>query len=546
MSGDTFNPGSRYPSSNHFDVIIVGAGIAGPALTYALSTIPKSPQDALRIALMDRSFVEPNRIVGELMQPGGMQALRELGMEDCVEGIDAIREYGYAVLYQGSTVHIPYPNNEEGRSFHHGRFVMKLREKARTGKGVEMIEATVSDLIESPEDGKVVGVRATRKAEDPSSAKLEEFYADIVFAADGWSSKFRSKILGAALREPKLKSHFVGFVLEDVTLPIPNHGTVALVPGTGPVLIYQIGARETRMLVDVQGGLPKDMAAYVQENIIPALPENMRDAILACLAKGKPKSMPNSFLPASLQGSKHHKPGAILLGDAWNMRHPLTGGGMTVALSDVVIVRRLLEPLVNDPTQSDATALQASQGPFANWDRMVPVLTDLHWQRKGLASTVNILSVALYDLFGAEDENLHVLREGCFKYFERGGACVSEPVSLLAGIAPRPLLLAYHFFAVAFYAIYILFTQPRLRKRVVLEEENDHIFADVSSEQIPQTETELVVPSYLDYPYLTFRSVAAVSAFQAASSPIRSYFALKLYTAAVVFLPLVWTEIRWW
>jgi squalene monooxygenase len=40
-------------------------------------------------------------------------------------------------------------------------------------------------------------------------------------------------------------------------------------------------------------------------------------------------------------------PGALLMGDAFNMRHPLTGGGMTVALSDIVVLRNLLRPLRN-------------------------------------------------------------------------------------------------------------------------------------------------------------------------------------------------------
>lgn len=39
------------------------------------------------------------------------------------------------------------------------------------------------------------------------------------------------------------------------------------------------------------------------------------------------------------------RPGALLMGDAFNMRHPLTGGGMTVALSDIVVLRELLKPL---------------------------------------------------------------------------------------------------------------------------------------------------------------------------------------------------------
>lgn len=47
-------------------------------------------------------------------------------------------------------------------------------------------------------------------------------------------------------------------------------------------------------------------------------------------------------------------PGALLMGDAFNMRHPLTGGGMTVALSDIVVLRDLLRPLHD---LNDASAL---------------------------------------------------------------------------------------------------------------------------------------------------------------------------------------------
>ena len=51
------------------------------------------------------------------------------------------------------------------------------------------------------------------------------------------------------------------------------------------------------------------------------------------------KSCPNRYMPVS-QASI---PGAILIGDALNMRHPLTGGGMTVALKDVVALSRQLQ-----------------------------------------------------------------------------------------------------------------------------------------------------------------------------------------------------------
>lgn len=96
--------------------------------------------------------------------------------------------------------------------------------------------------------------------------------------------------------------------------------------------------------------------------------------------------MPNSYLPSTPQGSSSLKPGIILIGDSWNMRHPLTGGGMTVALSDIVVLRPLL----------------ASVSDLSDWNQVKHALNRWYRGRKPLASTVNILSVALYDLFGAD------------------------------------------------------------------------------------------------------------------------------------------------
>ncbi len=44
---------------------------------------------------------------------------------------------------------------------------------------------------------------------------------------------------------------------------------------------------------------------------------------------------------------------------------------------------------------------------------------------------------------------------GCFRYFQRGGACIDGPVGLLAGIIRQPLVLFYHFFSVALLGIWL-------------------------------------------------------------------------------------------
>ena len=248
------------PRSN-YDVLIVGAGIAGCALAHGLSTLPRDKP--LRIAVVERSLSEPDRIVGELLQPGGVIALKRLGIEWCLEGIDAIPVKGYCVVEDGKSVHIPYPGAHEGRSFHHGRFIMKLREAARKAKGVELIEGSVTDLIEE-HDSRVIGVHVAMKGGmEGAEESKEALFAELVIVADGCFSNFRTSIMGASAFKPVTKSHFIGAVLEDVRLPIPNHGTVALVKGFGPVLLYQISQHDTRILIDVKNPLPSDLKVRI-------------------------------------------------------------------------------------------------------------------------------------------------------------------------------------------------------------------------------------------------------------------------------------------
>jgi squalene monooxygenase len=108
------------------DAIIVGAGIIGCSLSVTLAN------QGRQVILFERDWSEPDRIVGELLQPGGVAALTKLGLRDCLEGIDAIPEYGYQVIYKDEKVLIPYLGREEesrqGRSFHHGKFIRRLRE----------------------------------------------------------------------------------------------------------------------------------------------------------------------------------------------------------------------------------------------------------------------------------------------------------------------------------------------------------------------------------------------------------------------------------
>ncbi|CAK7227723.1 Squalene epoxidase [Sporothrix curviconia] len=479
------------------DVVVVGAGVLGCALAFAMANQGRS------VLLLEHNMHEPDRIVGELMQPGGVASLRRLGLGECVEGIDAVACHGYHVVYNGDDVVIPYPpvdadgnvpmdayvpgsseekkksskrdgsKTPEGCSFHHGRFIMQLRRKCLAHPNITVVETEVTGLIRGgPVPDEVLGVHTQTtvrldgspisRADAAAAAKMDKdtdaavpscpttktqdcFFGQLTVVADGYASRFRTEVLG---NSPMVKSKFYALELIDCPLEPKGFGHVFINSSAFPVLLYQIGTHETRALIDVPANLPAASVAnggvrgYIRNVVIPSLPENVHACVEEALSDGKiPRSMPNSWLPPAPRSSitKAASQGVILLGDAYNMRHPLTGGGMTVALNDALVISGLLSP-DRVPDLGDHAAVARAMG-------------DFHWTRKRLTSIINVLAQALYALFAADSRPQRVLQLGCFEYFQRGWA--AQPVGLLAGIIRKPLVLAYHFFSVAFLGIWL-------------------------------------------------------------------------------------------
>ncbi|XP_041528506.1 squalene monooxygenase [Microtus oregoni] len=426
-------------SLNDPEVIIVGAGVLGSTLATVLS------RDGRKVTVIERDLKEPDRIVGELLQPGGYHVLKELGLGDTVEGFNAHLIHGYIVHdYESrSEVQIPYPVSENnqvqnGIAFHHGKFIMSLRKAAMAEPNVKFIEGVVLQLLE--EDGAVTGVQYKEK----ETGDTKELHAPLTIVADGLFSKFRKNLVS---NKVSVSSHFVGFLMKNAPQFKANFAELVLV-NPSPVLIYQISANETRVLVDIRGEMPRNLREYMAEQIYPQMPDHLKEPFLEASQNSRLRTMPASFLPPS----PVNKRGVLLLGDAYNLRHPLTGGGMTVALKDVKLWRKLLKDIPD--LYDDAAVFQAKKS--------------FYWSRKRTHSfVVNVLAQALYELFSGTDDSLHQLRKACFLYFKLGGECVAGPVGLLSILSPHPLVLIRHFFAVAVYATYFCFksepwaTKPR-------------------------------------------------------------------------------------
>ncbi|XP_075520794.1 squalene monooxygenase SE1-like [Primulina tabacum] len=471
--------GSRPAVVGDTDIIIVGAGVAGAALACTLA------KEGRRVRVIERDLTEPDRIVGELLQPGGYLKLIELGLEDCVAEIDAQRVFGYALYKDGKSAKLSYPlekfhSDVSGRSFHNGRFIQRMREKAATLSNVRLEQGTVTCLVE--EKGTVKGVQYKTKNGEETTV-----YAPLTIVCDGCFSNLRRSLCTPKVEIP---SCFVGLILENCELPYANHGHVVL-GDPSPILFYPISSTETRCLVDVPGQkVPSiangEMANYLRTVVAPQIPPQLYDAFMAAIEKGNVRTMTNRSMPAN----PHPTPGAILMGDAFNMRHPLTGGGMTVALSDIVVLRDLLRPMQN---LNDASTLSK-------------YLESFYTLRKPVASTINTLAGALYQVFCASSDQARAeMRQACFDYLSLGGIFSTGPISLLSGLNPRPLSLVLHFFAVAVYGVgRLLLPYPSPRRlwlgARLLSGASGIIFPIIKAEGVRQMFFPATVPAYYRAP----------------------------------------------
>ncbi|WP_174483587.1 FAD-dependent oxidoreductase [methanotrophic endosymbiont of Bathymodiolus puteoserpentis (Logatchev)] len=412
-----------------FDICIVGAGMAGATIATYLA--PRG----IKIALIDRDYAEKRRIVGELLQPGAVQTLKKMGLEHLLEGFDAQPIYGYALFNKDSEFSIEYnqdkSTNYRGVGLHNGRFLQKIREDALKQPSITQIHGTVSELIED-ENHVVTGVKYKEK----HTRELKTVNAKLTITSDGFFSSFRKDLTNNV---KTVTSFFVGIILKGCELPYPHHGHVFLSAPT-PFICYPISSTESRLLIDFPGDqAPKKETVkhHIENNVIPFLPKEFRHCLDQALRENDYKIMPNHYMPAK----PVLKEGVVLLGDALNMRHPITGGGLTAVFNDVYLL---------------STHLLAM--PDFNDTKLIHEKVNLYYNDRYHANTnVNIMANALYGVMSND-----LLKQSVFEYLRKGGDNSGGPISLLAGLNRNPTILIKHFFSVALLCLRNLFKAHKM------------------------------------------------------------------------------------
>jgi 2-polyprenyl-6-methoxyphenol hydroxylase-like FAD-dependent oxidoreductase len=235
-----------------------------------------------------------------------------------------------------------------------------------------------------------------------------EYRAPLVVGADGRHSKVR-RLLGIPA-DTSLLSQMIVVDLDGDLLPRAGFGHVFL-GAPGPVLAYPYAPHKVRMCIDVPLGAPtgrKAVAAYVRETHAPTVPEPLRAAMIAALARGQFSGAANHAIYTTTCVA----PGVALVGDAGGCSHPLTATGMTSALHDVA---ELAESLAC----ADADLDEA--------------LERYRRRRYQFVRAREVLAHAMYEVFRDAGDGALSLRAGMFRYWRAAARAREDSMRILSG-----------------------------------------------------------------------------------------------------------------
>lgn len=335
----------------HYDLVVVGGGLAGASLARAMAS------SGARVLVLERERVFRDRVRGDLLYPWGVAEARRLGIHGLlVDEVAREARYWHSQLHGAPPADprdLPAapPHHEPVLTFFHPDMQSVLLAAAEAAGAQVERGATVIGVERAGERG--AGERAAGGAgagggdafpqvRYRTEAGEREAEARLVVGADGRSSMVRSWAGFRARRDPD-RLVLAGALLQGVRMPgVERPGDVVRVfmhPAKGLLaMIADLGDDRFRVYAGyAQNGAERAVSGTA------ALPEFVRLAVEA----GAPRAWFETVEPigplAAYQGAdtwvdEPQGGGVVLVGDAAAANDPSWGSGTALTLRDVRIL----------------------------------------------------------------------------------------------------------------------------------------------------------------------------------------------------------------
>ena len=388
-----------------YDVAVVGAGPVGSLCALAHA------RKGARVALLEANPRASGRLAGEWLHPPAVRMLHDIGiaLDGCPNSSTC---NGFAVFPEdgSESILLPYPGGATGLAYEHAALVSELHAALEHEAGVDFYRG---GRVRTVEDGRLsFALNGTERF----------MAAERVIGADGRASIVR-RSLGLSPQRATC-SRMIGLVAEGVSLPHEGYGHVVL-GGPGPILMFNLGARRVRIIVDVplDHWLPRDRVAMLLESYADLLPGPVRSAFVDTLRRGNFQAAANELQPRVTYGT----PRRVLIGDAAGHYHPLTAVGMTLGFDDALAI--------------------AQNGDFGSFVA-----------NRGQATRApEFLALGLYEIFADHRAEAAAMRQAVYRRWRASSAVRDRTTRLLACEDASVVRLGLTFLTVAVDAVFSAF-----------------------------------------------------------------------------------------
>jgi 2-polyprenyl-6-methoxyphenol hydroxylase-like FAD-dependent oxidoreductase len=316
--------------SSRADVVVVGGGIAGASLAFALA------REGVGVTVLEATVEFVDRVRGESMQAWGVLEARQLGVEDLLMTAGA---------HITPTWRQYFPSGDDPRDIAMNRLVpdiggsLNLRHPiacqflldAAAGVGAAVVRG-VSEV------GVAAGSSPSVKyAVNGESAVLRP---SLVVGADGRRSVTR-RDLGITLRRQAETSYIAGLLLDGLDT-VPDDHDVLIGEGDRFFLLFHQGDGRARAYVCT--GLsgrhrfagPDGAARFLEACAVSSYP--WCEQVVAATPAGPCATYPGD----DTWCAEPYVDGAVLIGDAAGYNDPIIGQGLSIAMRDARTVRDLV------------------------------------------------------------------------------------------------------------------------------------------------------------------------------------------------------------